>query len=143
MKYWLLILVLSSCAYPKKTTPFILEKPNSDKATVYLYRTYTQADSLNPDVPWFYINDNKIGKLSLGGYYVQQIDPGEATVYYKDSAFGRPLPWKGLKIKFPVKANESYYVKFSIEGLNRKTDLLLVPNVYAEKEITQTQLLKN
>lgn len=137
------IFFLLGCAYPKKTTSFSPVGKVDGKAIIYVYRTDTSVDSANPDIPRFFINDKLLGKLSLGGYYVETVEPGDTEITYKDSLFGIPLPWKGKSIRISTQANQTYYVKFSIETVFRYVDLKLVPNAHGEKEIANTQLLVN
>ena len=84
-----------------------------------------------------------IGKLSLGGYYVQTVEPGEIEISYKDSLFGLPLPWTSKRLRISAQPNQKYYVKFSIETVFRYVDLRLVDPALAEQEIATTQLLTN
>jgi len=76
---------LVSCAYPKRTTDYKAEVPSADRALIYIYRTPTQIDSLNPEWPKFYINGEVVGKLGVGDYYVQLVESGDVTVSYKNA----------------------------------------------------------
>lgn len=137
----LLLLGLSGCAYPKRTDYFTAAVGSPSKAVVYLYRTQTQIDSLNPDIPTFYINGKKIGRLSLGGYYRVEVDPGPLKLTYRDYLLGIPTWMSPLKVEFTAEANKVYFVKFSIESILRVTRFELVPDPLGEAEIKTTQLL--
>jgi hypothetical protein len=145
MKFIFLILsiYLVGCAYPKKTEFFRSAESNPEKAVLYIYRTPTSVDSLNPEVPSFYVNGDKIGKLSIGGYYMVLIPPGSVVINYKTPLFGMPLFMSPQELKITAAANQVYFVKFSIESIMRITDLKLVPNHVGEGEIKTTQLLVN
>ena len=123
---------------PSQTAP--------NKSAVYVYRTSTSVDSANPDIPRFYINDQELGKLKIGGYYSLDIVPGEVSVYYKDSLFGLPLPWKAQEIHFTAVPGEKYFVKYGTDfGLltGKTRTFTLAPKIIGESEISSTQLLKN
>ncbi|MNJ92614.1 hypothetical protein D3C87_102880 [compost metagenome] len=148
LKYTLtLLFVLSGCAYPDLTKNYTPQKPTPKKALVYIYRNQAQVDSANFDVPRFYINDQLVGKLLLGGYYVQEVEPGKVVIYSKESALGIPFPWKALEVAFEAKANHIYFVKFRKEfgansGIGIGQELKLVPQAQAGQEIAETQLLE-
>lgn len=141
--YIITALLIIGCAYPKKTTFFELPENSKEKAVVYLYRTPTSIDSLNPDVPIFYVNDDKIGKLSIGGYYKILVSPGTVLFSYKTPLFGIPLFTSSQKLKFDVEASQVYYVKFSVESIMKLTYLNLIPSNIGVGEIKKTQLLVN
>ncbi len=142
MKYIFLgILFLVGCTYPSKKDFYSFQAPEKGKAVVYLYRSNTSIDSLNPDVPRFYVNKSKLGKLSTGGFYRVEVDPGEISLIYKNSLFGIPFFWKSGEVKFVALDNHVYYVKFSIESVMRSVEFKPVPNAIGEQEIKETRLL--
>lgn len=144
MKYLLPILIIMvGCAYPKRTTKYSQQTPSSGKAIIYLYRTPTSLDSANPDVPKFYINDIALGKLEIGGYYAQEVEPGEIDVSYHGSLFGIPIPWPSHHVQFVAVSGQKYFVKFSVETLFRITDFRQVSGKQGEEEIQSTVLLVN
>lgn len=147
IKYFLTaatLIALSSCAYPTKKGAYIAEPPTQKMAVVYIYRTQTSIHGGNPDVPVFYVNEGRVGKLSIGGYYRVLVNPGEISVTNKGSLFGIPTPWKEGEVKFTAKENMSYYVKYAVE-MNPflTTTFKLVPNSFGENDIKTTKLLVN
>lgn len=140
---YILLLLLSGCAYPTKKNSYSFQAAEMGKAVVYLYRTTTSIDSLNPDVPRFYVNGNQLGRLSIGGYYRTEIVPGETSITYRSSLFGIPFPWNGGEVKFTAIENQTYFVKFSIESVMRIQELKVVPNEIGQQEIKETKLLVN
>lgn len=135
---------LAGCAvYPKRTTDFKLHPVASNKAVVYVYRLLTAIDSANPDFPRIFVNDQSIGKLSMGGYYAIPVEPGPVEVAYKTSLFLILTPWKTGVVQFQAKAGESYYVSFAIRSIYRITDFKLRTAESAQPEIAQTRLLEN
>ena len=136
--------ILSSCAYPTKKSNYIAEPPTKKMAAVYIYRTQTSIHSANPDVPAFFVNDVRVGKLSIGGYYRVLVNPGEISVTNKGSLFGMTTPWKEGEVKFTAKENMSYYVKYAVEMEPfLTTTFKLVPETFGENDIKTTQLLVN
>jgi len=143
MKQLLVLFFLTSCAYPQKTRLYV-EEPTKDKmAIVYLYRLDSSIDSLNPDIPRFFINDKLIGKLRLGGYYVNQVEPGDIKMIYKMSLFGIPLPWISGVVEFKAEPKERYCVKFDIATGMRIESFKLVSHQQCDQEIKSTVLLVN
>lgn len=141
-KFLLLVTLLSGCAYPKRTSQYISEVPSPGKALIYIYRTPTSIDSLNPELPKFFINNELIGKLAIGGYYLQIVNPGEVEISYKDSFAGLYL-WKSGDIKIVAQANQKYFIKYSIESIMRIVTFKEVSTNVGETEIASTQLLAN
>jgi hypothetical protein len=148
MKYVMVsfFLVFVGCALPQKTKNYERSQPEPNKAAVYIYRTPTSVDSVNPDVPRFYVNKEELGKLRIGGYYISIVEPGEVLVYYKDSLFSIPLPWKSQEIHFNAIAGQVYFIKYGTDFslLEGKTlTFKVVPLKIGESEILSTQLLVN
>lgn len=146
MKPYLIIFVfLSGCAfYPKRTSHYQSEEPKEGKAAVYIYRMPTSLDSLNPDVPRFFINEKKLGRLLTGGYYLEIVEPGEIEVSYRNGLFGIAFPWKANAMNFTAKPGQKYFIKFSLQNIVIvRTEFQLVPYDQGETEITTTKLLVN
>lgn len=148
MKYISLILLLAlfGCATPQMTKSYERSQPPTGKALVYIYRMHASVDSLNPDLPRIYADDALLGRLSLGGFYVAELSPGEHTIYYKTPLFGIPLPWKAQEVRLNAVAKETYFIKYVVdfhlmEG--RTTRFEQVSREVGESEIRSTQLLKN
>lgn len=131
---------------PKKLQVYEPTVPAKDKATVYIYRAPTSVDSLNPDIPRFFLNDTSHGKLTIGGHYVSIVNPGEVYVYYKEGLFGIPFPWKSQEIKFNAEAGKIYFVKYGVGfelPFGKTYTFGLMPNNVCESEISKTRFLKN
>lgn len=146
MKYIvLMLLVLAGCAYPTKKDAYRPVAPDKGMAVIYLYRTPTSIHSGNPDVPRFYVNDNLIGKLSIGGYYRILVKPGPVKVTNKSSFLGLPLPWSIGGVEFKAEENKTYFVKYAVDmnPIFIDTIFTAVSNSRGEQEITRTQLLVN
>lgn len=139
----LLILVLAGCAYPTKKESYKFQTSQRGKVAVNIYRTQTAIDSVNPDVPRFYINDTSLGRLTIGGYYRTEVNPGEVSVTYKSSLFGIPFFWNDGEVKFIAVENQAYFLKFSIETFMRLQEFKIVPTANGENEIKGTNLLVN
>lgn len=138
----LFLLLLTGCAYPSWSTHYEPTTPLPEKALIYIYRTQTTIDSVNPEIPKFFINGHELGKLVIGGYYVQSVDPGEIEVYYKNSFMGF-YPWKSGTIQLKAQAGQKYFIKFSIESLMRIVSFKIVPAEIGAEEIKSTSLLVN
>jgi hypothetical protein len=146
VKYLFVLFFISGCAYPKKTSNFSYEKPQERMAVVYLYRVDSQIDSLNPEVPKFFINEVELGRLLLGGYYVRQVPSGDVVIKYKESLVSDFFAWMfGSKreISFNAEPDKSYCVKFAIESVMRITYFQLVSDTQCEQEIKSTFQLVN
>lgn len=144
MKIFLIVfqlLVFLGCAYPQKKGSFEKSSMIAGQSRIYLYRLPTEIDSLNGDVPRFYVNDSEVGKLLVGGYYEINISPGNLNLYYKESLFGIPFFWKSRELIFEVKANEIYFVRFGINGIFRIYEFTQVRPEIGFEEIKKTVLL--
>jgi hypothetical protein len=136
-----LFLSVSGCAYPSLTTQYSPTKAPKDQAVVYLYRPNTSMDAVNPDVPRFYIGEEKMGRLKIGGYFVKNVEPGDVKIYYKESLFGIPFPWKTGSLKIHAESGKKYFVRFSVDHLFYRTEFQVVPTGQGESEIAATKLL--
>lgn len=134
---------LAGCAYPQKTTSFEPAKIEKNEGLVYLYRTPTSIHSINPDVPKFYINDEPIGRLVIGGYYAIKVQPGDVNISYKTPLFGILFLFKNGRIRFQVLPNKPVYVKFAVLfSMGTETVFEVVPDEVGRAEIKETNLLK-
>lgn len=139
----LVIFALGACAYPKKISPFIPLESKAGKSIVYIYRLPNQIDTTNPEPPIFYINDQRIGKLQVGGAYSTYVDPGDVEVSFANSLFGMAF-WKSpKKVRFTAYSGESYYVEFGIHSMLRFLEFELIPKEKGSVDIQQTMLLGN
>ena len=146
MRLFLIIALLffTACSYPKKTTPFAIAPVPPELATIYIYRLPTYIHSVNPDVPRFYVDDEPMGKLVIGGYYAVQVEPGKVDVTYRNSLFGIPFPWKSGRVKLDVERGKSYFVRFAVYyGMGASTEFIQMPANIGAAEITKTVLLEN
>lgn len=139
----LLVLCLTSCAYPEYKDPFFPHPDVNGKAKIYLYRSKTTIHAANPDVPRFYVGEKEVGRLMIGGYFVEWVDPGKVKFTYKKPLFGIFFPWHYKGIEFEAKPNETYYLTFIVEPLMGGGTMYLVDPRRGETEIKQTQLLVN
>ena len=136
-----LAFVLAGCAYPKKSTPFRDSMAPKEKAVVYLYRMQTPIHSANFDVPRFFINGEFVGRMSIGGYYRVEVEPGDIKISYRDSLFGIPFPWDAQKkVLFNIAPGEKKYVQFGVSAFWGDELRLMAPNVGAA-QIQKTHLL--
>lgn len=105
-------LLLSACA----AAPRYVEPSGAAKnlAHVYIYRTNVVFHSLNPERPFFYIDDKEVAKLGTGAYVVTRVTPGKHTVSVKESIMFLPGTESG-KLEMDFVANEKYYIRYSKE----------------------------
>lgn len=144
MKYILLaLLFLTGCAFPRLTSNYAPQTVAHEKALVYIYRTKTTIDAANLDIPRFFVNEKQVGKLAIGGYYAEEVTPGDVDVAYDVGLFGIPISWPRYHVKFKAEPGQKYFVKFSIESMMRITEFKQVPQAQGEEEIKSTALLVN
>ncbi len=138
MKHLILSMIISSllgCASAQLTTPFSYAPVKNGKALLYIYRLDTVVGSLNPDIPKILINNKVVGPLNIGGYYKQQIEPGDIEVTWKEAI--NIFPRKKLNKK--VEADKVYFVKLEIKEIDTFFDF--VPADFGINEIKTTKLL--
>lgn len=112
-----LTLLLLSCASTsnKYIEPNNLNDENS--ALVTIYRTDVSYHSLNPEKPFFYLDNNLVGKLGTGDYVSFKVSPGEHSLTSKESILFVPSKESG-NVKGLFKAKEIYYFRYSKEHKN-------------------------
>lgn len=141
MKYLIIMCaLLTGCAHSKRTTPYEPREAPPSKALLYVYRSPTSIHSANPDVPSLYVNDKYIGKMMIRGHYAIEVEPGNTLVYFKDSLFLIPIPWKTLKKAITTEPGKKYYLKFSVEFIAGRS-IRQVHEKQGELELKETPLL--
>ena len=80
---------------------------------VYIYRPYTSFHSLNPEKPFFYIDDKYIGKLGVGRELVINVLPGDHTFTVKGSLMFMPGFEHG-KIQLKIEEGKEYYLRYAL-----------------------------
>jgi len=78
---------------------------------LFIYRTNPAYDRYNPEKPFIYIDDNKIGKLGNGQVISTLIKAGTHTVIAKSSFLFMPFGEVG-KFKFNAETNKGYFIRY-------------------------------
>ena len=114
---FLISLFLYGCASTgdKYIQPKHLNDTNS--AQIIIYRTDVAYHSLNPEKPFFYLDDKFIGKLGTGDYISFNVAPGEHSLSTKNSILFMPGSENG-RVKGQFKSGETYYFRYSKEYVN-------------------------
>jgi len=107
----LLLIILSGCSSTSdyRAAPSWNE---NNSATVYLYRTDVQYHSLNPERPFFYVDDKLVAKLGTGDFVKFQVSPGEHFLSSKESIVFMPGNESG-RISGMFESGKTYYFRYS------------------------------
>jgi len=93
------------------------------KALIYFYRIGAFAAATGT---WSVkVNDVDIVSINSGGYYPYFCDPGYAKI---DGSFGLGIEGSLGTIDLNVKPNQTYYVRFHIEGLFTQEYIMDIPD---------------
>ena len=119
LKRWLAVLScawLAAFAGCANQTPFRqdsgLDDDNSGKLIVYRPRTFYQRG--NPDRPFFYIDDQKVGQLGVGSSIRLKLRPGQYRLDMRESILFQPT-YVSRSLTLTVSPGETYYVRYSQE----------------------------
>ena len=122
----LTILVLTACASPKpkqfeERQP--LQSPNavstipptaSENCSVYVYRNKTTFHALNPEQPFLYVGEEKIGRLAIGKSHCLHLPPGTHTISVKEPILFMPSYTSG-RVEVKITGTAPIYVRYGRE----------------------------
>ena len=119
IKYLIVIVLLNLYGCVSTADKYIesanLDNNNSSQVTIY--RTNVAYHSLNPEAPFFYIDDKFVGKIHTGGSVNFKILSGEHTLSSKESVLFMPGRESG-KLKGVFETGKHYYFRYSKELAN-------------------------
>lgn len=115
-KFALIILIMSvaGCA---STGPYQVSDnwDPSQLATVVLYRTSAFYHSLNPEKPFFYIDDQRVGKLGTGMEVTTKVQAGKHVLTVREPILFMPTYVSG-RIEHEFEAGQTYYIRYSLDA---------------------------
>ena len=108
------IVLLTGCA--SNSARFVQDQSltSQNSAVVYLYRTDTSYHMLNPEKPFFYVNDEYISKLGTGDFFIIKLEPGNHEFSVKESIAFMP-GFESGKVVGAFQAGQEYYIRYSKE----------------------------
>jgi hypothetical protein len=107
------LVILTGCTSTNtyKAEPSLNE---SNSATIYFYRTDVAYNSLNPEKPFFYLDNKLVAKLRTGSSIKIFVTPGEHALTSKESFMFLPNSESGRVLGL-FEAGRIYYVRYSKE----------------------------
>jgi len=120
VKYSLVLfafMFIAGCATTSKDYVEPKELNDGNSAIVNIYRTDVAYHSLNPEKPFFYVDDMYIGKLGTGGSISIKLTPGEHALSSRESILFLPAGESG-SVKGTFSAGQKYYFRYSKEFTN-------------------------
>lgn len=105
------LILLSGCSSIPKYTISPDWKQN-ELAEVYIYRTDVAFHSLNPEKPYFYIDDKEVAKLGTGQSTYTKVTPGKHIITAKEPILFMPAYENG-RLEFNAEPNMKYYIRYS------------------------------
>lgn len=114
MRFLLISILSIFCIGCSSTTQYIADTTlnENNASTVYIYRTDVSFHSLNPEKPFFFLDDKLVGKLGTGQSVRFFVAPGEHTITSKESFLFTPGSQSG-DIIGEFKSGETYYFRYS------------------------------
>lgn len=106
-----IVLLLSGCA---STAPYIAPSSlnESNASVVYVYRTDIAYHSMNPEKPFFFLDDKLLGKLGTGQFVRFMVSAGNHTLSSRESFAFAPSRKSGSLLG-TFKAGKTYYFRYS------------------------------
>lgn len=107
------LLIVSACA---STNPFV-EEPNltkSNSAQLTIYRPNTSFHKLNPEKPFVYIDDKKLGKLGVGRDLQVNLPKGKYSISIKQPFMFMPFN-ESNRLELEITENKAYYVRYAYD----------------------------
>lgn len=115
MKYFfaLLIVIISGCATTEK---YVVDPNYSDQdlSTLIIYRTKTAFHSLNPELPFIYIDEAVAAKLSVGAYKTVKVPPGKHRLSVRQSILFMPGS-ESDSFEHVFEPGQTYYLRYSMD----------------------------
>jgi hypothetical protein len=108
------ILALAGCAGGSANAP-PAGADRASLATVVVYRTNTQFDSMNIAPPFVYIDDKSLGTIRVGTQLGADVPAGTYRVSVRRSIAFMPATEIGA-VSVTAEAGKTYYVRFSLEA---------------------------
>jgi len=149
MKLFLSVLLCSTlfgCATGHLTENTFTKLPaDNQHAQIYIYRPAIPTNSMNPDVPVFFVNDTKVGPLQMSGYYSYVSAPGptEVPMTY-NGLFGTSFLQIKKNITFTTEAGKIYFVRLDgADFMDTSYILRLIPNQIGLLEIQNMQQMQS
>src|SRR5688572_10777044 len=118
-------LVLGACAsspQPERPKEKPLAQPEAPAATttavaptacsVYVYRNKTTFHSANPELPFLYVGDVKVGRLAIGESRCLRLAPGKHTISVKEPFMFMPSYTSGAVDVHVIAGGAPFYVRY-------------------------------
>lgn len=115
--------LLSACATPQQPAvddrgaaarPQVEISTEARGCSVIVYRTATAFHSANPERPFVYVGEQRIGTLRTGAFYCLRMAEGKYTVSIKEPILFMPSYTSGT-LDIQVSASSPVYIRYSKE----------------------------
>jgi hypothetical protein len=108
------VLALAGCAGGGSYSPPV-GADRASLATVVVYRTNVQFDSMGIAAPFVYVDDKQLGTIRVGTQLVADVPAGTHRVSVRRSVAFMPTTEIGA-VSVTAEAGKTYYVRFNLEG---------------------------
>lgn len=99
---------------PPEQVVIATEVTDSKLCSVVGYRSKTSFHSLNPEKPYLYVNEEKIGRLSIGESVCLHLPSGKYSISIKEPLLFMPTFTSG-RIEVEIPASSLVYLRYSKE----------------------------
>ncbi len=86
----------------------------SENCTVHVYRNKTSFHALNPELPFLYVGEQRIGRLAMGNSHCLRLAPGKHTISVKEPILFMPSYTSG-RMEVEVTGTAPIYIRYSKE----------------------------
>ena len=91
----------------------ILPEWDKDRlATVSIYRTKTFFHSANPERPYFYIDDRKVGTLGTGMALTTKVESGKHFISVREPILFMPA-FESERLEHDFETGKEYFIRYS------------------------------
>ncbi|MBN8431406.1 DUF2846 domain-containing protein [Microbulbifer salipaludis] len=109
-----LVLFISGCA----NVPQYQENSDwshSEVAHLHFYRTKRMFHALNPEKPFFFVDDKMAGSLGTGETFTVRVLPGTHTLSVREPFMFSP-GYESGRFEIEVEASKHYYIRYSMDA---------------------------
>lgn len=103
--------LVGACAAPATQTSGKVTS-DSERCSVYVYRTQTAFHSLNPEKPFVFVGEEQVGTLGVGDSLCLRLPTGKYTVSVREAFLFMPA-WTSGSVEVEVVPEVTAYVRYS------------------------------
>jgi hypothetical protein len=127
----LLALSLAGCGATGTQFKPELNKPDGNRALLYVYRPDTIVGVGNADVPFIHLDGQRLTRIRIGGYLAIPVSTGRHKLITTESLLGKDTGRGRGETTFTAPAGSTVYLRYT-EGFKRVTPIALPAGIFVE-----------